>query len=278
MPCPSWPNTQASGRGSAVSCSHCASRRCVPTTGRPSAATSAIAAPSTSVSAKCAPMPARSTLGDHSATLPLSATTCAKPIADARAQDAADVAGILQAVEDDGVAARLRRGGGVGLDQEADRRRRLQAAQLAHQRIGNAHDLGRVARERLERGVAQPDSVTIARSGARAALEQRAAQVVAFQPDAAQLAVGRRLGEQLAQVLEQVVVARRDLADDGHALARRRRGAARPRAPARTSGGARRRGRARRARPGAPRCRSPCAWRSRTAGSAARARRRGGRA
>ena len=50
-----------------------------PAAARASASSAARPSPSTSCSAKCAPMPARSTLGDHSAAVPLSAITCAKP-------------------------------------------------------------------------------------------------------------------------------------------------------------------------------------------------------
>jgi hypothetical protein len=44
-------------------------------------------------------MPARSTLGDHSAAVPLSASTCDAPKRARAAQHAADVAGVLHAIE-----------------------------------------------------------------------------------------------------------------------------------------------------------------------------------
>ena len=134
------------------------------------------------------------------------------------AQDAADVARILQAIQHDRVRARSRRDAAVGLDQEADRRRRLEAAQLAHQRVGDADDLGRAARERIERGHGPAGLGDDGAHRHAATLQQRAAQVIAFEPRTTELAVRRGLVQQLAQILEQVVVARADLADDAHGI------------------------------------------------------------
>ena len=82
-PCPSWPSTQAHGHGSLPWCIARAACELVASIGTRSAASAASFATSTSRNPKCAPMPARSTFGDQSAAVPLIATTCPKPKADA---------------------------------------------------------------------------------------------------------------------------------------------------------------------------------------------------
>ena len=86
-PCPSWPNTQAQGQGRSASCSATPPCELVPTSGTASRSRSAGARPSIRRSPKCAPMPARSTFGDHSAAVPLSASTCAEAERRGAAQD-----------------------------------------------------------------------------------------------------------------------------------------------------------------------------------------------
>ena len=76
---------------------------------------------------KCAPMPARSTFGDQSEAVPSSAITWPKPKAAALRRMRADVAGVLDPVENDrggvGRSAGARRQG----HDEGDRRRRSRA-------------------------------------------------------------------------------------------------------------------------------------------------------
>ena len=78
-PCPSWPMTQAQGLGKAARCKGWLSCELVATRGTEIASRSATTRPSMRRSPKCAPCPARTTLGDHSAAVPLMASTWRTP-------------------------------------------------------------------------------------------------------------------------------------------------------------------------------------------------------
>ena len=78
-PCPSCPSTQAQGQGRRAWCSQSPWCELVTSSGTRRAAKSFTASPSTRRRPKCAPMPARSTLGEPSAAVPVMAATCVKP-------------------------------------------------------------------------------------------------------------------------------------------------------------------------------------------------------
>ena len=137
------------------------------------------------------------------------------------------------------------------VDQEADRRRRLQAAQLAHQRVGETGDLGRAARERLERRRGPAGLGDDRAAPARPRCSQRAAQMVAFEPDAPQLAIGRRVVSSLRRSLNRSLW--REVTWRTMVIALRTGAAQRRCAPARRCAGAAGRRRARERRQ-VPRC------------------------
>ena len=141
--------------------------------------------PSTRCKPKCAPMPARSTLGDHSAARALERQHLRDAERRRAAQDAADVAGVLQPVEHHARRARLRspaRAPGHATKPIAGRR--LEPAQPRQQR--GRHD----------RHAAPPDSARSRSAGSlpagfarsppaaprRRAAAQRRAQVIALEP------------------------------------------------------------------------------------------------
>ena len=78
-PCPSCPKTHAQGDGSCMASSACPAWELVATIGNCKTSKSARSRHSCRKSPKCAPMPARSTLGDQSPAAPFKASTCLKP-------------------------------------------------------------------------------------------------------------------------------------------------------------------------------------------------------
>ena len=210
-----------------------------------------------------------------------------------RAQHAADVAGVLQAVEHDGGHARLHLRLCLPRQHEADARRGFECAQAGKQFVLDDHNprcvLGQLAQRPL-----LPRRFGNHRLRHRLpAIGAGAAEMIAFDPHLALLAIRRRIACELAQANQQRVVARADRlrvhvrppsneyvgrppegSRAGLGAARR---SARiipdpaPRAPARSCGGARYMHRAGAAPPDAQAWSSPCAPQSRTADAAGRA-------
>ena len=126
------------------------------------------------------------------------------------AQDRADVASILHAVQDHGRNGRLQGSRRREFQHKTHARGRLQRADAGEQRIGDDDGLARRAgplRVRL-----LPERLRKNRNqGLHAALQDSTAQVVALNPDLTQLAICAAVLAQAAQILEQRVVARRDV-------------------------------------------------------------------
>ena len=163
--------------GSAASCSACAGVRA----GRHQRHAAARRArrrprPSTRRSAKCAPMPARSTLGDHSAARALQRDHLREAEGRGAAQDAADVAGVLQAVEHHGGARRVDAApAGPASSTKPMRRRRFERADAGEQRVATARATRRRRlRQRAQRRIGPAGSLTSACAGAPAARQRRA--------------------------------------------------------------------------------------------------------
>ena len=107
-----------------------------PTSGTRRASRSVGHGPSTSRSPKCAPMPARSTFGDHSAAVPLSAITCAKPNAAALRRMLPTLpASCSRSSTTVGASARIAGGPASGND-EAHAAPAIRARSARHQRVG----------------------------------------------------------------------------------------------------------------------------------------------
>ena len=217
-------------------------------------------------SAKCAPMPARSTLGDHSAAVPLSASTCAKPKAAAlrrmvptlpascrRSSTTRGRVGRQRA----GAPARHRRSRCAGGDSSV-----LSPAISACGTIATAVGLaGQRAQRRLLPAGSADDGLR-----RRAAALQRRPRTGDRPRATPRRACGRRRGRPPACAARTSSGLSRELMRRRRRPSLSRRPA--PRAPARTSAGAAGRRRARAAPPGAPASGSPCGRRSRTAGAA----------
>ena len=162
--------------------------------------------PRSARSPKCAPMPARSTLGDHSAAVPLSAITWRKPKAAAlRRMEPTLPASCRRSSTTVGASAASGRRGGQRRARSPWRAGDSSPLRPANSASSPAPALP--ARASHCAGVGTDDSANTAMRGVHAARQRRAAQVVALEPDAALLAVGRAVLRQLAQVLEQRVVA-----------------------------------------------------------------------
>jgi diguanylate cyclase (GGDEF)-like protein len=152
-PCPSCPSTQAQGRARWLRCSSTSVARLVPTSGTCSAARSSACRPSTSRRPKCAPMPARSTLGDHSAAVPCSASTWPTPKAAALRRMLPTLPASCSRSSTT-LAARVDRQRGGHRQHKADARRRRQRAQPVEQCIGHPQHPRRPLGQRTQRRLA----------------------------------------------------------------------------------------------------------------------------
>ena len=126
------------------------------------------------------------------------------------AQDAADVAGVLHPVEYHAGRVWIDREGRRHAQQKTQPGWRLQRAEAIEQRIGHPHHARRPLRQGAQRRLG-PGAVGHHRlQRPLATFAQRRAQVLAFQPQLAGLAVAGGVARQLAQPHQQRVVARGD--------------------------------------------------------------------
>jgi hypothetical protein len=177
------------------------------------ASSASASTPSISRSPKWAPMPARSTLGAHSAAVPLSAITWVKPKAAAlRRMEPALPASCRRSSTTLGASGC--RSGRRQVEHETHGRGRLEPTDAAQQIVAHHHRLGGPCRPLGRR--TRPERLRKhGHRGLDAPRQRRTAEVVALEPDPAQLAVSAWVLRELAQVLEQRVVARADVARAG---------------------------------------------------------------